>query len=301
MKRKKLPILITTLCSLFLLSGCKNQQSSKSTESVPQYRTKLADKYTKRAHQALKKSKINDAALYFDLAKEQGKKSNPLQKSLSAWLQASNLERDGKYEAALKMMQEIAPTKDRQFNQILDSKITSLKQIVQNQQKYQQSYQSALGQYQKKNYQIAIEQLKTLLRDPAIKQTPYHTIFGQIHDLLLTATIDLANANLAAQTGRAPAPAASAPGQSTNSNASSQNADSSGSTSKESPKLSNGKQVNANQIEQARKQIDALKAPGIKSSFFSGPDIVKIINIAQKNHHQQITKADLEQFLNNGK
>lgn len=309
--KKQTPILITVLFSLLFLSGCNSKQNNKSSNAVTQYQSKIANKYTKRANQALAKGQITEAAVYFKVAKEQGKKSNPLQKSLNSWLQASNLERDEKYDEALKILQEIKPTKDKNFNQVLSEKIKNLKQIVQNQKKFQQIYQDSLAKYQKKNYQIAIEQLKTLLQDSEIKKPEYLTIFGKVHDLLLTATIDLANANLAAQSGKvAAAPnSTDAAGQSTaNSTASTGNASSTGSSkvnpnadstgaSKEPPKLNNGKQVTAAQIETARKQIDSLKMSGIKSNFFSGSDIVKIINISQKNQHQEITKADLEEFL----
>ena len=314
--KKQTPILITVLFSLLFLSGCNSKQNNKSSNTVTQYQSKIANKYTKRANQALAKGQITEAAVYFKVAKEQGKKSNPLQKSLNSWLQASNLERDEKYDEALKILQEIKPTKDKDFNQVLSGKIKNLKQIVQNQKKFQQIYQDSLAKYQKKDYQVAIEQLKTLLQDPAIKKPEYLTIFGKVHDLLLTATIDLANANLAAQSGKvAAAPnSTNAAGQSTaNSsasigNATSSSASSTGSSkvnpnadstgaSKEPPKLNNGKQVTAAQIETARKQIDSLKISGIKSNFFSGSDIVKIINISQKNQHQEITKADLEEFL----
>lgn len=308
--KKQTPILVTILFSLLFLSGCNSKQNSKSSDTLPQYRRKIANKYTKRANQALAKGKITEASVYFQVAKEQGKKSNPLQKSLNAWLQASNLERDGKYNEALKIFQEIKPTKDKQFNQVLSDKIRSLKQIVQNQQKFQQIYQNAMEKYQKKDYQVAIEQLKTLLRDPTIKNPEYLTIFGKVHDLLLTATIDLANANLAAQNGKVATTSNSnnnstntSEPSSANSNATTTgsskvnyNADSTG-ASKEPPKLNNGKQVTATQIETARKQIDALNMSGIKASFFSGSDIVKIINISQKNQHHKITKADLEEFL----
>lgn len=314
--KKQTPILITVLFSLLFLSGCNSKQNNKSSNTVTQYQSKIANKYAKRANQALAKGRISEAAVYFKVAKEQGKKSNPLQKSLNSWLQASNLEQDEKYDEALKILQEIKPTKDKDFNQVLSGKIKNLKQIVQNQKKFQQIYQDSLAKYQKKDYRVAIEQLKTLLQDPAIKKPEYLTIFGKVHDLLLIATIDLANANLAAQSGKvAVAPnSTNAAGQSTaNSsasigNATSSSASSTGSSkvnpnadstgaSKEPPKLNNGKQVTAAQIETARKQIDSLKISGIKSSFFSGSDIVKIINISQKNQHQEITKADLEEFL----
>ena len=221
------------------LSGCNSKQNSKSSDTLPQYRRKIANKYTKRANQALAKGKITEASVYFQVAKEQGKKSNPLQKSLNAWLQASNLERDGKYNEALKIFQEIKPTKDKQFNQVLSDKIRNL----------------------------------------AAQSGKVATTSNSNNNSTNTSEPSSANSN--ATTGSSKV---------------NYNADSTG-ASKEPPKLNNGKQVTATQIETARKQIDALNMSGIKASFFSGSDIVKIINISQKNQHHKITKADLEEFL----
>ena len=284
--RKEINLKIAGLLILPLfLGGCANKGASKE-EVVNEYQAKLASEYEKKGSSYLSKGQVTEASVYYELAQKEGKKDSSLVKSLSLWRKGSDLEANGNYSEALDTFKKIKQTNNKSFNQVLANKISELTKINENIKKYTMEYQEAQKNYNSKNYQIAITKLRNLLQDPAIKSKEYLNIYGNINNLLLTATIELANSNLAAAQG---SPVESQnesqqPSQPTQANAS-------------APKLANGKQVTQEDITKAREQINILNVNGVKGEFYSGEDIKKIIDISIRNKHKQITKEDVEEFL----
>lgn len=290
MKNKKLIIVLFTMLTTLMFVGCSDK-AKIGKDAVNEYKNGLASDYEKKGNSYLAKGRVEEASVYFDLAKDEGAKENPLQDSLSQWLKARDLEQAGKYEQALNALKGVKKSSSDKFNEILDRKVAELTKIISNSKRYEQVYQEANMNYQNKAYTATIEKLRVILEDPEIKNKEYIEVFSSINSLLLTATIDQANLNLAGASQGQQAPQVDQQQQQ------SQTQVQSNAQQSQPPKLANGKKVTDEDITKARQQIDVLNVNGMKSNVYSGEDVKAILDISIKNKHDKITKSDIEEFL----